>query len=162
MDRDRKFQLQTPTSYMSCYLKLNTQDKCISFYRAKYGKSIQQMVGCTLQRLLTIAHISPRDAAESEDIKAGLRVPGHQTALSSLSHLLSFPLFSLISQKELKGKELRLSNGHQKLSFFFFTTSCPAMTYQIPLRRYCLILSHFLSLPPSLSLLFGHDEDPFQ
>lgn len=65
--------------------------------REKQGRSIQRGEGCTLQRLPAIAHISPGDAAESEDIKTGLRVPGHQTALSSLSHLRSVPPSSLIS-----------------------------------------------------------------
>lgn len=108
------------------------------------------MVGCTLQRLLAIIHISSRDAAQCEE--GGLGVPAHQTSLSSLSHLLSFP-HSFISQKELKGKELRLGNGHPKLSFF--TTSCSAMTYQIPPRRYHLTLFSFPSLSKSLSFLYG-------
>lgn len=60
------------------------------------------MVGCTLQRLRAIVHISPRNAAESEDIRAGLGIPGQQTTLSSLSHLLSFPLSS--ARRSLKGK----------------------------------------------------------
>lgn len=57
---------------------------------------------------VAIVHISLRDSAESEDIKAELRVPEHQAALSCLPHLLSFPLSSLISHKKLKGKKAQV------------------------------------------------------
>lgn len=71
-------------------------------YRAMQSRSIQRMVGCTLQMLEAIVHISPRDTAGSEDIKAGFGVPGQQTTLSSLSYLLSFPLSS--ARRSLKRK----------------------------------------------------------
>ena len=76
------------------------------FYRAMHGRSIINTVDGRLHIAEAPSYrtysIRPRDAAESEDIKVGLRVPGQQTTLSFLSHLLSFPLSS--ARRSLKGK----------------------------------------------------------
>lgn len=89
--------------------------------------------------------IRPRDAAESEDIKVGLGVPGQQTTLSSLSHLLSFPLSS--ARRSLKGKSsswvtawVKASLSDNKLSSnlsnFFKTISPHSFSFSFSLSSF--------------------------